>query len=114
MKHSPLIPVVVVATMVVAGCASTGKEIQQADIQKIVPGTTTKDEMLTMFGPPLSQSFGTEGKMTMLWHYNYYNSFSGFMGSLRVQTLTVLFDQQDKVERFNVMDNNDAGPRLGR
>jgi len=111
MNRLPLIPAIVAATMVIAGCASAGREIQQASIEKIVPGTTTRAEMLALFGAPLSQSFGTEGKMTMLWHYTYVGPFGTGM---KLQTLTVLFDQQEKVEKFVVVDNNDAGPRLGR
>ena len=110
MNNTTLIPAVV-ATVVIAGCASSGVQIDQANIQKIVPGKTTKQEMLAMFGPPLSQAFGTEGKLTMLWHYVHVGPFGTDM---KQQNLAVLFDQQEKVERFSMMDNGNAGPRLGQ
>ncbi|MCL1961780.1 MAG: outer membrane protein assembly factor BamE [Desulfovibrionaceae bacterium] len=111
MNYSPIIPAIVAAAVTVAGCASSGRQIEQANIQKIVPGATTKDQMLAMFGPPLSQSYGTEGKLVMNWHYAYVGPFGSGM---KQQILTVLFDQQEKVERFNMTDNDNAGPRLGR
>jgi outer membrane protein assembly factor BamE (lipoprotein component of BamABCDE complex) len=94
----------------ITGCASSGRVIEQANIQKIVPGQTTKQQMIEMFGPPLSQSFGTEGKLTMLWHYVYVGPFSTGM---KQQNLAVLFDQQERVERYNLVDNPEAGPRFG-
>jgi outer membrane protein assembly factor BamE (lipoprotein component of BamABCDE complex) len=96
--------------VVVAGCASSGKQIEQANIQKIIPGSTTKLQMLELFGPPLSQSFGTEGKLTMLWHYVYVGPFGIGM---KQQNLAVLFDQQERVEKYNVVDNTGNGVRLG-
>lgn len=95
----------------VAGCASSGKQIEQTNIQKIAPGSTTKQQMLEMFGPPLSQSFGTEGKLTMLWHYVYVGPFGTGM---KQQNLAVLFDQQERVEKYNLVDTTDNGVRLGQ
>ncbi|MFS2205825.1 hypothetical protein [Variovorax sp. Varisp36] len=69
LRNSSLISLSLIfaASLAIAGCASSGRQIEQASVQKIVPGTTTKQQMVGMFGPPLSQSYGTEGKLTMLW-----------------------------------------------
>lgn len=99
-----------VAFLAMAGCASSGRQIEEANIQKIVVGTTTKQQMLEMFGPPLSQSYGSEGKLTMLWHYVYVGPFGTGM---KHQNLAVLFDQQERIEKYNLVDSTGNGVRLG-
>jgi outer membrane protein assembly factor BamE (lipoprotein component of BamABCDE complex) len=96
--------------LAIAGCASSGRQIEQTNIQKIIVGTTSKQQLIEMFGPPLSQSYGTEGKLTMLWHYVYVGPFGTGM---KQQNLAVLFDQQERVEKYNLVDNTGNGPRLG-
>ncbi|TAH50522.1 MAG: outer membrane protein assembly factor BamE [Betaproteobacteria bacterium] len=103
--------VVAVFYLAVAGCASSGSKIEQSAVSQIKVGKTSKYEMLALFGSPLSQSFGSEGKLTMLWHCVYVGPFG--MG-MEQQNLTVLFDQNDKVERYSLTDNSGNGPRLGR
>ena len=93
-----------------AGCASSGTKIDQTNVAKIAIGKTTKTEMIQMFGPPLSQGFGPEGKLTMVWFYVHVGPFGSGMVQ---QNLSVLFDTQDRVERYNLVDNPNAGPRLG-
>lgn len=100
-----------VSFLAIAGCASSGTKIDQANIQKIRPGATTKQQMIEMFGQPLSQSYGTEGKLSMLWHYVYVGPFGTGM---KQQNLAVLFDQQDRVEKYNLVDNTGNGVRLGQ
>lgn len=100
----------VVSLLVMAGCASSGRKIEPTIVEKIVVGTTSKQQMIEMFGPPLSQSYGTEGKLTMLWHYVYVGPFGTGM---KQQNLAVLFDQQECVEKYNLVDSTGNGPRLG-
>jgi len=59
LRNSSLISLSLIfaASLAIAGCASSGRQIEQASVQKIVPGTTTKQQMVGMFGPPLSQSY---------------------------------------------------------
>ena len=104
------ITLAVITSVAIAGCASSGTKIEQAKIQQIVVGTTTKDQMIQFFGTPLSQSFGSEGKLTMLWHYVYVGPFGLDM---KQQNLAVLFDQKERVEKYNLIDNMGNGVRLG-
>ena len=94
----------------VSGCASSGHKIDPNNVGKIQIGVTSKDNMYTMFGSPLSQSYGPEGKLTMIWHYVYVGPFGTGM---KQQNLAVLFDEKEKVEKFNLVDNTDGGVRLG-
>ncbi|WP_375056822.1 outer membrane protein assembly factor BamE [Zobellella sp. DQSA1] len=101
---------VIILILVLAGCASSGKQISQSSIEKIIPGTTTKQQMHELFGSPLSQSYGTEGKLTMIWHYVFVGPFGTGM---KQQNLAVLFDENEIVEKFNMVNSGDNGVRFG-
>ncbi|MVW72157.1 outer membrane protein assembly factor BamE [Bordetella sp. 15P40C-2] len=100
----------VVPTIVLAGCASTGSQIDQAKIQTIQPGVTTYNDMVRDFGSPLSTSFNQYGLLQAQWFYFYTGPFGT---GQEQQTLTVLFNQ-DKTVR-DVVSTNSAGDgaRLG-
>ncbi|MCY1306630.1 hypothetical protein D9M70_564990 [compost metagenome] len=96
--------------VLLASCASSGTKIEQSDVDQIVIGTTTKGQMLETFGPPLSQTFNSDGKLVMGWFYVFVGPFgTGY----KQQNLTVLFDQNEKVEKFSISDSKNNGPRLG-
>jgi len=92
------------------GCASSGRQIHDTQVKRIVIGETTKDEMISMFGNPLSQGYGTDGKMTMIWNYVYVGPFG--LG-MKQQNLAVLFDEAERVEKFNFVNGADNGVRFG-
>ncbi len=94
-----------------AGCASTGKEMTQSQLDMIKPNQTTKAELMSIFGAPLSHGYDSSGKMFMTWHYAYVGPFGSAM---RQQILSVLISDNDLVEKYTVTDNKDAGPRMGR
>lgn len=110
MRIHPSIAIVTFVSAAVAGCASSGTKIEQENIQQIIVGKTTKDQMIQLFGSPLSQSFGPEGKLSMLWYYVYVGPFGTGM---KQQNLAVLFDQKERVEKYNLIDNIGNGVRLG-
>lgn len=93
--------------MVIAGCASRGTPIEQADVRQIVQGQTTYDQMLELFGNPLSQSFDSDGNLQAIWFYVYVGPFGTGMEQ---QNLTVLFDKDNKVKRY-VMTDGQPGKR---
>lgn len=112
MRNSLFSGVLIAATSIsIVGCASSGTVIEQSKVQQIVIGTTTKGQMYQLFGSPISQSYGAEGKLSMLWHYVYVGPFGSGM---KQQSLAVLFDQNEKVEKYNLMDTGGNGVRLGR
>ena len=106
---------VVISTV---GCASasSGTKINQASVKKITIGVTTKEEMIQMFGSPLSQAYGPEGKLTMIWSYTYVEASAIGVTDMELQNLAVLFDQGEKVEKYNFIDdpNSNYGVRFGR
>jgi outer membrane protein assembly factor BamE (lipoprotein component of BamABCDE complex) len=100
----------IILILVLVGCASSGKQISQSNIEKIIPGVTTKQQMYELFGSPLSQSYGTEGKLTMIWHYVFVGPFGTGM---KQQNLAVLFDENEVVEKFNMVNSGNNGVRFG-
>lgn len=111
MKKVLALIVLVISLYGLSGCASSGGKIDHANVEKIVLGTTTKQQMFELFGTPLSQAYGSDGKLTMIWHYVYVGPFG--TGMIQ-QNLAVLFDEQERVEKFNLIDSTGNGPRLGQ
>ncbi len=109
---------VVVLFLGLAGCAyqaSSGREITQEALSQVVLGQTTKAEMITLFGPPVGQGYSTDGRLVLTWQYftNEYSIMS-FMPKTRLQMLSAVFDANEILERYNLGDNSDAGPRWGK
>lgn len=103
----------IIATLLalLTGCASNGRQIEQSDVNQIRPGTTTIADMNSRFGPPVSQSYGSDGKLSMTWFYVYVGPFGTGMEQ---KILAVLFDDQGRVEKYNLTQGSPGGVRLGR
>lgn len=96
--------------LMLVGCASSGYKITPEQISKIQPGKTTVAEMNGLFGPPTSQSFGSDGKLSMIWMYVFVGPFGAGM---KQQSMAVLFNNDNTVEKYNVVDSAPGGPRFG-
>ena len=102
--------VVVLAALISVGCASSGHKIGPDKLQKIQVGQTNLSEMTKIFGPAVSQSYGSEGKLSVNWMYVHAGPFGS---NLKQQVLSVLFDEHGKVEKYTMMDGSPGGVRLG-
>lgn len=89
--------VVIGVVLVLAGCASNGSRIDEQQVKQIVKGETTYEEMVSRFGNPTSQSFTSEGNLQAMWYYIFVGPFGAGM---KQQNLTVLFDSDNKVQRY--------------
>lgn len=113
--------------LLLVGCATTGSDSLRLETEETVSnrikiGTTTKDEIREYFGAPLTTSFTSEG--ADIWTYELSRMQSNIAnlhpysrillgGATGVKkTLTVLFDDNDKVRRFN-MSESDVKSRTG-
>ncbi|MCA4960996.1 outer membrane protein assembly factor BamE [Pseudomonas sp. Y24-6] len=96
--------------LMLGGCASSGQKITPDRISQIEVGKTTVEQMSDLFGSPTSQSYGTEGKLAMNWVYVFVGPFG--MG-MKQQSLAVLFNEDNKVEKYNVLDAAPGGVRFG-
>src|SRR4051812_15947115 len=94
-----------------ANCASSGRNIDDAAAASISPGKTTKAEMIKAFGQPRGQAFDASGKLQMNWIYVHVG-FAGIGGEQKI--LSVLFDQNDVVEKVSYTGGEDNGVRFGK
>jgi outer membrane protein assembly factor BamE (lipoprotein component of BamABCDE complex) len=106
--------------LLVTGCASIGneslrKESESSVAQKISEGKTSKDEIRSMFGSPISTSFTDSG--LEIWKYDLsimsadavsyipvLNLF-GTSSSGTKKELTVLFDEKGIVKRYSMNES---------
>ena len=100
-----------IMSITIMSCVSNGTKIERSNVDQIVQGKTTKTEMITTFGNPLSQSFGPEGKLSMIWFYVHVGPFG--LG-MEQQNLAVLFNENEVVEKYSLVDGNSNGVRFGR
>jgi len=99
---SKTIASIIFVLLMLTGCASSGHKIDQSQIDQIKIGETTKDQMMKMFGSPLSQAYNSDGKLMFIW---FYMKAGPFGVSMKQQNLSVLFDDQNKVFKFNMIDS---------
>ena len=118
---SNLLPVsLAVLALALAGCASAGndslrKETEASIAQKIVEGKTTKAEVRTAFGSPMTTSF-TDGGLE-IWNFELskmsadaidYVPFVGLLGGSASGTkkqLVILFDDKGIVKRCSMSES---------
>lgn len=93
-----------------SGCASSGTKIDQDVVAQIQPGQTTKQELITNLGAPLTQSYDSDGNLTMIWHYVHVGPFG--MNS-KQQNLAVVFNDDGTVSKYNMIDGANPGARIG-
>jgi len=106
--------------LLVTGCASIGnesirKESESSVAQKITEGKTSKDEIRSMFGSPISISFTDSG--LAIWKYELSKmsadavsyipvvNLFGTSSSGTKKELTVLFDEKGIVKRYSMNES---------
>lgn len=112
--------VIMLSLLLLTGCASSGnkslrKESEASVAQKIFEGKTTKDEVRSLFGSPISTTF-TEGGLE-IWRYQMakisadavnFIPFVNMLGTSATGTkkeLTVLFDDKGIVKRYSMSES---------
>ncbi|RKD75784.1 hypothetical protein [Kushneria marisflavi] len=101
---------VLVVSLALSACASSGQKMQQENLQALQPGSTTLEQMKQEFGPPISQTFDNEGNLVVNWSYVHVGAFG--IGSEQ-QTLSAMFDSDGVLKRYNAMNGSQPGARLG-
>lgn len=102
MKHS----IVWCSIIAINGCSffSSGVRVDSISVSKIQSGITTKAEMLLWFGVPRAQSMDTSRKSVLSWSYTETQTDAVTM-QVKHQILSVLFDANDVVEKFSLIDD---------
>lgn len=81
-----------------AGCATSGSRISQSQMDRIVTGQTTRDEMISVFGPPNTETVNADGSSVLGWGYAHI----GFAGiGTEVQGMAVVINPEGKVVRYS-------------
>lgn len=92
-----------VAVCLLAACSTFGKPVTQAQLDQIQQGVTTKDDLLSSFGKPLTVTKNSDGTQIMSWGY----AKVGFAGSsYSNQALSVVLDSSGKVTSFTSSDTS--------
>jgi len=93
---------VLLASCALAACATQyGKPVTQAQLDQIKQGVTTKNDLLSSFGSPLTTSSNSDGTQIMSWGY----AKVGFAGSsYSNQALSVIIDSSGKVVSFTTTE----------
>lgn len=72
--------------LLLAGCtASVGENVDDSKLAKIHPGSTTRQQLIALFGQPSSETPFPEGQLMMMWTYSQAQALSTTAG----KTLTV-------------------------
>ena len=111
---------IMLSLLLLTGCASSGnkslqKESESSVAQKIFEEKTTKDEVRSLFGSPISTTF-TDGGLE-IWKYEMakmsadavnFIPFVNMLGTSATGTkkeLTVLFDDKGIVKRYSMSES---------
>ena len=126
MKNS-LTAFLVLFVVAVTGCATVGNDTLRAETeesisQKIVKNKTTKSEVKSMFGSPMSTSYTDGG--SEIWKYELSKMSADATSFIPVvslfaasssgvkKELVILFNDDDTVKKFN-MSESDMKVRTG-
>jgi len=105
--------IVFLLPLMLCACAiRSGRQISEADIQKIEKGKTTKQEIIQLFGQPFTTSQGTSGET---WAYQFtdagYDTPIGVVGNeTRQQMLSISF-QGEIVRDYTWSNSNIHGSK---
>lgn len=107
------------------GCASSSTALDDELIARIQDGRTTRAEVVKLFGPPKGENLGSNGKRVAVYHFKtaavprnppVRQSVSSppasfplsAKGSLRLRTLSVLYQPNGQVERHHLYEASTA------
>lgn len=103
MKQLIRFSLLLLASLMVAGCESPGRSLSKSAIQQIRDSQTTRTEVDKIFGEPKQMTRSSQGR-TLYFYERYYGPSGSFSSSAPFQeshllTLSVLFNPNDVVEK---------------
>lgn len=90
-----------VTLLLAASCATAGRNFPESAVKEIAIGTTTREEVRSIFGPPWRTGL-EDGQET--WTYGHYR-YRPFQGS-ESSDLIVRFDDQGRVSSYSYSATN--------
>jgi len=111
---------ILLSTLVLlVGCATVGKPIDQNKISQIKENVTTEQEVIGILGNPYMKTLSSDGKIIMLYQYvKVKNRASNFIPVVNIfssgmdmqhQMLTILINKDGKVDKYTM---NDSGSEI--
>lgn len=70
------IAIILLSACLLAGCATSGKKVSDAQLSQIVSGKTTQSELISLLGPPTTEAYSSDGGRVLGWGYAHV----GFAG----------------------------------
>jgi outer membrane protein assembly factor BamE (lipoprotein component of BamABCDE complex) len=108
--------ILLLAIVSMAGCATSGRAIDQNRVEQIKEGVTTEQEVIQLLGTPYMKTLDSNGKVIMLYQYtkvkNRASNFIPVVGlfntkmDMQQKMLTVLVGKDGKVEKYTFNDSN--------
>lgn len=108
--------VLLLVAVLIAGCATSGKAIDQNKVTQIKEGVSTEQDVIQLLGNPYMKTLGSDGKIIMLYQYtkvkNRASNFIPIVGLLnsgmdmQQKMLTILIGNDGKVEKYTLNDSN--------
>lgn len=103
MKKFPVRNLKIVLLLVLffaASCGTAGKNFDESLYENIATGTTSQNEIHSMFGTPFKKGV-QNGFSVWTYEYNYYNS----LGNNIMKDMVIVFDQRGIVKSHQMMTN---------
>ncbi len=101
---------IILLGFLLSGCATIGRPINNDQLMKIKQGETTEQEIIAIFGTPLSKTLTGEGKIIMNYTYTEARikatNFIPIVGlvsggpDIYQQMLSILIDENGIVEKY--------------
>ncbi|PWU30699.1 hypothetical protein DK254_00135 [Pseudomonas sp. RW407] len=89
--------IAIMASILLTSCAIVGKRITDAQMQQVIPGKTDRQDLVALFGNPISETLDSDGNRTLGW--SYVNT--GFMGiGTEIQSVGIQLGPDGTVTRF--------------
>jgi len=98
MKVKILCGILIASLWGLVGCGTAGKDFNEGQASKIVPGQTTKLEVLKLLGKPFKKGMQND-KEIWVYEYNEYRA----LGEDTSKDIFVTFDHKDIVESSQLM-----------
>jgi outer membrane protein assembly factor BamE (lipoprotein component of BamABCDE complex) len=92
-----LLPVAIVSACV-AGCATSGREVTEAQLAAFTPGTSTYGDVMAQLGKPTTMTLSSDGTRMLIYSFAHV----GFMvTSVRSSAVAFYFDKDGKLVRYS-------------
>ncbi|PIP74249.1 MAG: hypothetical protein COW89_00095 [Nitrospinae bacterium CG22_combo_CG10-13_8_21_14_all_47_10] len=101
MNCTRVLNIILLAALLFAfGCGTAGKNFDESLYKNIVAGTTTYNEVQSMFGSPFKKGV-QNGYKVWTYEYNFYNA----LGKNITKDMVIVFDQSGVVKSHQMMTN---------